>query len=556
MADLKLHLHLDGNAEQLITVSASEFVIGRLPECDLCLPFSDVSRHHSRIYQDTMGEWFIEDLGSTNGTIVNQAQTRGAYPLHHSDAIQIGNAFLIVYLITTNIRTPDNGGQDVRRPRRSSTILRNAEELKQQWLQADDSENSKAQKRAIGRLEYLVEISKSLSSADSIEDIFGKVQAILFKEVQGIQRVALLVDKEQEGHLELIDAAHHPAIALKHTQSNTWISRTICQRVFKEKIAIKTIDAQADERFEGEQSILVKGIRGALAVPLWDTNQVVGVLYADASLSLREGDNAEDDEDLSFFSTIANLVAYSVQRWLLRRKLQGQERIRQQLERYHSPAVVQQLINAGHLDDGRLPPREAEISVIFADLVGFSSMSERMTPTEISQLLNRFFGEMLQFVFSAGGTLDKFIGDCIMAFFGAPEPQSNHADRAVTAALRMLHHLDKLNAQRAFAEPLQIRVAISSGKAVVGDVGSSQRVDYTVLGGTVNLAARIEAVCPPSECMIAAATYQQLTHQKYFTAAGHKSFKGFDRPMLVYQTHRRQNLQATVPVSDSDPTVT
>ncbi len=148
---------------------------------------------------------------------------------------------------------------------------------------------------------------------------------------------------------------------------------------------------------------MVKGIRSAMAVPLWDENKVVGVLYADAHLSSSHWAN-EGEEELSFFSALANLVASSVQRWLLAEKLKTEEVIRHRLERYHSPAVVQQLISVGGLPDGRLSPAESEISILFADLVGFTAISERLTPTAIAQLLNNLFEEMLQEVFTYGGT--------------------------------------------------------------------------------------------------------------------------------------------------------
>ncbi|NES82606.1 MAG: adenylate cyclase, partial [Moorea sp. SIO2B7] len=290
-------------------------------------------------------------------------------------------------------------------------------------------------------------------------------------------------------------------------------------------------------RFEGENSILTKGIRGALAVPLWDKDQVVGVLYADARLRLT-GDEPLDDADLSFFSTLANLVASSVQRWLLARKLQEQAEIRHKLERYHSPSVVQHLLADGVFDNGRITPVEADMSILFADLVGFTALSERMTPNQIADLLNPLFEEMLKSIFAVGGTLDKYIGDCIMAFFGAPEPQSDHPDRAVKAALGMLNRLDQLNAKKTWSEPLQLRIAINSGKAVVGDVGGSQRVDYTVLGATVNLAARMESVCPPGECMISKDTYSRLEDRKDFFPIGEGRFKGIERPVMIFQTRR------------------
>jgi adenylate cyclase len=139
-------------------------------------------------------------------------------------------------------------------------------------------------------------------------------------------------------------------------------------------------------------------------------------------------------------------------------------------------------------------------------------------------------------VFAYAGTLDKYIGDCIMAFFGAPEPQPDHADRAVTAAKGMLTRLENLNAKKFWTEPLQLRIAINSGKAVVGDVGSSQRVDYTALGATINLAARMEAICPPGECVVSEATYQMLSQPSSFLEMADYRFKGINRLVKVYQT--------------------
>lgn len=546
MTELQLRIHIEGKPESTVRVAQDEFIIGRLPECDLCLPFSEISRQHSRLYRNNQGHWQIEDLGSTNGTILNQQELNRAHPLNSQDVIQVGNVFLSVRIVESRRSHPP---QPPTANTPGQTILRNAEELQREWIKVEDGNDSDTQtthQRAISRLKYLVEIAKDLNSAESLEAIFEQVQAVVFRELTNIQRLALLVDVEGTGHLKLMDAAARNELPeATSTYSNSWIGRSICEKVFREKVAIKSVDAQQDKRFEGEQSILVKGIRGALAVPLWDTNKVVGVLYADANLTLK-GSDASNDEDLSFFSTLANLVAYSVQRWLLTQKLQGEAKIRQQLERYHSPSVVQQLMAVGALENGRIKPIEADMSIIFADLVGFSEMSERMTPSGISELLNRFFEEMLQSVFAVGGTLDKFIGDCIMAFFGAPEPQMDHADRAVRAAMGMLDRLDRLNANKVWPEPLQLRIAINSGRAVVGDVGSAQRVDYTVLGGTVNVAARMEGICPPSECVISEATYRRLRHREGFVLTGEHRFKGIDRPIKVFQSQRRNNSDRNV----------
>lgn len=543
MAELKLRLQIEGNTETTIVVDQEEFTIGRLPECNLHLPYSEISRYHARFVNNGSGVWLIEDMGSTNGTLLNQRPLTEAQTVNHGDIVQMGPIYINV-LLNDRVQ-PSNTGVD--NLPEGMTILRNAKDLQQQWIQADEQGDSIGNPhKAIARLKDLVDIGKVLNSAESIEAIFSQVQEILFRDLKSMDRLALLIDVNGSGELELVNAAardvsEQPNLA----ETGTWISRTICQKVFEDKVAIKTADAQMDRRFEGEESILAKGIRSALAVPLWYETNVFGVLYADANISFSHWHQG-GDEDLSFFSAVANLVASAVQRWLLTQKLKNEANIRQRLERYHSPAVVQQIMAVGALEGGRLTPAEGDISILFADIVGFTAMSERLSPTQIAHLLNDFFEEMLQEIFAARGTLDKFIGDCIMAFFGAPEPQPDHAERAVAAAWGMLERLERLNATKFAHEPIQLRIAINSGKAVVGDVGSSQRVDYTVLGATINLASRMEGICPPGECVVSEATYKLLRSPSQpdalsphsFHQMGEYRFKGIDRPVIVYQTQR------------------
>ncbi|MBF2016254.1 MAG: FHA domain-containing protein [Rivularia sp. T60_A2020_040] len=531
MTELKLLLQR-GTTQKKVTVDQDIFIIGRLQECNLCLPFRGVSRSHTRFTKRKNGVWIIEDLGSKNGTILNEQPVTSPTVISHGDVIWVGDISLVVLLsippqVIASKYTDFSQGK---------TILGNVKQLQEQWIDADSKDGNISNKdKTIARLKDLVDIAKNLSGATSIEEIFSQVQQVVFRYLNSIDRLALLIDVQSCGKLVLMNAATRN---VNHKQQlmadDSWISQSICQQVFAEKVAIQSADTHQDERFAEEHSVFLKGIRSAIAVPLWDENKVVGVLYADASFSsyhwVKEG-----SEDLSFFSTLGNLVSSSVQRWLLLEKLKSEEIIRQRLERYHSPAVVQQLIALGTLPDGRLPPKECEISILFADVVGFTPMSERFTPSEIAELLNKLFEEMLQEVFACGGTLDKYIGDCIMAFFGAPEPQADHADRAVTTAMGMLRRLENLNFNHFWQEPLQLRIAINSGKAVVGDVGSSQRVEYTALGATINLASRMEGVCNPGECVVSEQTYQLLSKPQMFQPMGKYRFKGIDRLIKVYQ---------------------
>jgi adenylate cyclase len=538
MTELKLCLYIEDNIEKTVTVNQDEFILGRLPDCDLYLPYIGISRQQARIFQTADCEWFIEDMGSKNGTILNGEFLTKPHRLNNDDMIVMGNIYLRVFLLNCQRVTQKN--TDIQSE--EITIIRNVQYLQQQWIPSErQGQATISQELAIVRLKDLLEIAKKLNSAASIEAIFQAAQAVVFRYIQSIDRLALLIDVSGAGKLSLLNAAGRDIAARQSLKDNrSWISRTICYKVFTEKIALQTADAQRDERFKNEQSIIDKAIHNVMAVPLWNENNVVGVLYADSYNKFNDSID-QSEEDLSFFSTLANLVAASVQRWLLTRKLRTEEISRQRLERYLSPAVVQQTMMAGTLENGRLAPQESEISILFADIVGFTALSERLSPAEIAELLNSFFEEMLQEIFAANGTLDKFIGDCIMAFFGAPEPQEDHAERALNVAKAMLERLANLNNDQVLSEPLQLRIAINSGKAIVGDVGSSQRVDYTVLGTTINLASRIQSVCLPGRCAISENTYNLLlpSQRLLLDDIGEHRFKGIERPVRIYQTVKR-----------------
>ena len=537
MVEIKLRVYVEQTIDKTVTVNRDSFTLGRAMECDLQLPYLGISRYHARIFNTPQGVWFLEDLGSKNGTILNGQFITSTQMIDHGDVIQIGDIYLGVIFWDD---ASDSNSNDMETQVVGVTIFHNVQDLQQQWIRADNQDEYSRQEIAIARLTDLLDIAKSLNSAESIEAIFTSAKTVVFRYLNKIERLALLIDSTGYGHLELFNSAAKNLYEEQISSDGSWISRTICQKVFDQKVAIQTADAQKDERFDNEQSIIDKGIHNVMAVPLWDENNVVGVLYADGHI-FYDDPTQGSEEDISFFSTLANLVASSVQRWLLTRKLRTEETIRHRLERYHSPAVVQQMMMAGTFENDRIPPKESEISILFADIVGFTAMSERLSPAQIADLLNNFFEEMLKEVFAVGGTLDKFIGDCIMAFFGAPEPQPDHADRALTAAQKMLDRLEKLNAYHLLSEPLQLRIAINSGKAVVGDVGSSQRVDYTVLGATINLASRMEAICPIGKCVLSETTYKLLrpSLKVGLDDMGEYRFKGIDRPIKVYYTHRR-----------------
>jgi class 3 adenylate cyclase len=157
----------------------------------------------------------------------------------------------------------------------------------------------------------------------------------------------------------------------------------------------------------------------------------------------------------------------------------------------------------------RFVPQQRDVTVMFCDIVGFTALCEQLDPAAIGDLLNSFFGRMADVIFAHEGTLDKFIGDSILAVFGAPFDQPDHAARCVAAALAMRKELAHFNLER--PHRIRIRMAINTGRALTGEIGSPKRREFTVLGNVVNTAARLEAsVAQPDQIVISDTTRERL----------------------------------------------
>ena len=188
------------------------------------------------------------------------------------------------------------------------------------------------------------------------------------------------------------------------------------------------------------------------------------------------------------------------------------DRVQTVLSRYVSPQVAETV-----LKDGQMPAagQRMRVTVLFSDIRGFTQMSERMLPEEVVTFLNTYLSRMVQAIFAHGGTLDKYMGDGIMAFFGAPVEVPDHAERAVKAALAMREALEAFNDERIRRgePPIAIGVGLHTGECVVGNIGTSLRLDYTAVGDVVNTASRLEGLTKEHEAdvLMSHETYQAVS---------------------------------------------
>ncbi len=233
---------------------------------------------------------------------------------------------------------------------------------------------------------------------------------------------------------------------------------------------------------------------------------------------------------ISIILSTGSVLAY---RYITEEK--EKEQLRARFESYFPPAVVKQMLDNPELRMTK--PKSLEVTIMFSDIKSFTSHSSTMTPEDISGSLSEYFEAMTAIVFKYEGTVDKFIGDGLMVFYGAPERQEDHALRCVTAAIEMQKKCKELKEQWILKGkfPLQIRIGINTGEVVVGDLGSERRKEYTVIGSPVNLTQRLESNAPVEGILISETTYRYIKDSIPTRTREPILVKGLDTPIVVYE---------------------
>ena len=516
--------------EHVVPIHHKGITLGRSPDCDIVIKDFGVSRLHAKAVLEGV-RCYLVDLKSKNGTTVNGVPVLKAL-LDDGDQILLGKFLVSVRRILEERVVLDDEklmldaeGTVIRSVGDLKKYLTLETELKETFERPEIPFDSKEDRNELGKtnriLRSLSGLAQALISAQP-EDVPARVMDTVFEHIPADRGFLMLYD--EEGNLRPRVVQHRRG----DDDGRITISKTIAERVVKDRVAILTSDAQVDPRFSTGDSIRFHGIRSAMCAPLWRGEEVIGIIHIDSPMQ----SNTFTMEELDLLSALANYAAIAIQQANLNKKVREEKVSRERLEKYFSPKIVTRILSEG----GKENHQELEVTVIFADIIGFTSMLEKMNPPQVALILNEYFSSMADVIREFDGVLDKFIGDCIMAVFGAPYPQEDHAERAVQVAIEMRHRLNELNSDREPDEVIEMRMGINSGRVFAGPIGSTNRKEMTVLGDAVNIASRIESTVAQAGQIVVGERTQKLIQGKFgMKDLGIVELKGKQQSVRVYE---------------------
>lgn len=530
-----------GNEFRFDLAAGQIYSIGRAKDNDIILNDRRVSRKHARIAGDAEG-FVLIDGTVENGTLVrsiNHVFINGApvleKKLESGDAIIIGESQLdfdfdapakatgpLPEILKRSVSGEDYDAETAAvvaegvnyddKPLGMTQVEMSANEIigRQTHLSVESAvatpEEIKDLRRKAKMLELLYEMSRSIGTVFDLKEIFAKATDLIFRGTPADRVVALIADETVDG--KILDYSLFPiAVRTRDGQmtepaERLTISRTITQKVMRDKVAVLSQDARTDEQFFGAESIVSQGVRSTICAPLITESNVHGVLYAD-----RLDPFASFTADhLEMISAVAAQTAVTVETVKAHKRLAREEVARANYGRFMPEYVVKQLLeNPNSFSLGGV---NQTVTVLFADIRGFTSISEKEKPEKVVSLLNRYFSVMTDIIFEHGGTLDKYIGDGLMAIFGAPTAGFEDALNAVKAAVTMQKKIAQLNAELSAEgyENIAIGIGLHTGEATIGYIGSERRSEYTAIGDTVNLASRLESNAAGGQILMSEAT--------------------------------------------------
>lgn len=472
--------------------------LGRGLDNDIVIPDGSLSRRHAQLEVEA-GQVTISDLGSKNGVEVDGVRIESRV-LEGGERITCGDAVFRLELsaeVDGLTYVHDIHDDLAHRPIHSLLVDRGEESGNTRLLVTAAEPGDRAQEK----LQVLLKVGQILSSPAPLDTILERI-ADLVLQILDVHRVAILLVDAESGEIE-------PRVTRTREGDGAGAagglySETIARYVVEQRVAAVFSDVAGDQRFRDAESVLQQDIRTCMCAPLKPKEEVLGVLYVD-NLSIA-GQFARDE--LEFLSAFANQAAVAIDNAMLYEKLEHEAVRRNNLERFFPPTVIGTLLE-GEGTAGE--PIETEVTAVFVDICGFTRMASAMRPIEVVTLLNEYFPALVDVVFDHQGTLEKYIGDALLAVWGAPFRGSEDPDQALRAAVGMQRAIVELNAGWDADRAIQVHVGLATGPVAAGNIGTDAYLQYATIGDTTNLASRICDVAGPGEVLIADSTRRLLS---------------------------------------------
>ena len=515
MALLKI-TDASGRQWQFTLMPQAMCTIGRAPDNLVVLDDPRASRYHAHVRSGENGSFEVVDGAIINNQLRRSAnkvfingEARFEHELKNGDRVTIGASTLrfeqAVEETSGNLRYDDKPLGHMQLLISAKDVMSTVLHSKPNIGPARDQMLETLQRKA-NILSALYEMSKTLGSCFDLNAIFAKATDIIFRSTPADRVVALLADgmnseNPEDFVLTPIATRARDEKLEAHARKLT-IGRTITRKVMKDRVALLSQDAAADEQFAGVDSIVSQGVRSTICAPLLAEMRVHGALYADRLDPFA----SFKPDDLELISAVAAQTAIAVENARAHARLAREEVARANYSRFLPEYVVKQMLE--NPESFKLGGVNQTITVLFADIRGFTRISEHAPPEKIVGLLNRYFSAMTDIIFAHGGTLDKYLGDGLMALFGAPTTTPQDAANAVNAAVAMQRRIIGINLELKDEGLPEIGVGIGlhTGEVTVGYIGSERRSEYTAIGDSVNTASRLESNSRGGEILISDAT--------------------------------------------------
>ena len=547
MALLKI-TDASGRQWQYSLTTEGTCTIGRAPDNTVVLDDPRASRYHAHIKPADDGSFILVDGAIINGQLRRSANkvfvnggAQSEYPLKNGDRVTIGASTLRLEQRaeerTTDVRYDD-------RPLGHTQLVVSANDVMSTVLQAKSAETPsspsrdkvlEALQRKANILSALYEMSKTLGSVFDLEAIFAKATDVIFRSTPADRVVALLAEGDGNGNPE--DVILNPIAmrardeSLNNHARKLSIGRTITRKVMKDRVALLSQDAASDEQFAGVDSIVSQGVRSTICAPLIGESRVHGAIYADRLDPFA----AFKPDDLELISAVAAQTAIAVENARAHERLAREEVARANYSRFLPEYVVKQMLE--NPESFKLGGINQTITILFADIRGFTRISEHAPPEKVVGLLNRYFSAMTDIIFAHGGTLDKYLGDGLMALFGAPTTTPEDASNALNTAVAMQRRILGINMElhQDGLPEIGVGIGLHTGEVTVGYIGSERRSEYTAIGDSVNTASRLESNAKGGEILLSDATAKAARSRYKLKARDPITVKNREQPVVLWE---------------------